>query len=54
MDYNGVKVDGRSRTGNKTLVKWLVRKILVMLLEVLFRWAHKLHSHKLVAVYMIR
>ena len=39
----------RGRTGNKALVERLVGEVLVMLLEMLFRWADKFHGNKLVA-----
>lgn len=49
----GVRFVGTGRTGNKTLVERLVGKILVMLLEMLFRWADKFHGNKLVAAFSI-
>ncbi len=39
----------RGRTGNKTLVEGLVGKVLIVLLEMLFRWADKFHGNKFVA-----
>ena len=48
--FDAASLHAKAHTGYETLVEGLVREVLVMLFEVFFRRADKLHCYKLVPV----